>query len=391
MDLQRACKQLLIKSPFYGLFLLSLNKYFSNKDNPTARVVRDGINCALEINSDFWSKLNDSQQLAILQHEIMHILFKHLFMFESFDDPSLFNYAADCEVNSYIENLPEGCVLAEKFGLENKMGTKYYYEKLSKLKDSLKDLMKKVLSGTNIGSSPNMDGDGNILNHDSWKDFKGLTDVEKELISNQIDYNAKQVAEQIEKSRGLIPNELTEYINTLLKKECGFFDWKKQLRRMLGNEIDIQLKKTHNKESFRFSGMPGVKHKKKIKVLVGIDTSGSVSTKELEDFISEIYFIYKAGANVDICEIDASIHRMYPFKGKFDGKITGRGGTEFNPLFDYFFLHRSNYEKLIMFTDGYCGLNFTHPTNNVIWIITKNGKHTEYPGQVLYIPDIVKK
>ena len=35
MDLIKACKQLVVKDPFYGLFLLSLNKYYS-KDDATA-------------------------------------------------------------------------------------------------------------------------------------------------------------------------------------------------------------------------------------------------------------------------------------------------------------------------------------------------------------------
>lgn len=32
MDLIKACKQLVVKDPFYGLFLLSLNKYYSKED-----------------------------------------------------------------------------------------------------------------------------------------------------------------------------------------------------------------------------------------------------------------------------------------------------------------------------------------------------------------------
>ena len=33
MDLIKACKQLVVKDPFYGLFLLSLNKYYSKDEN----------------------------------------------------------------------------------------------------------------------------------------------------------------------------------------------------------------------------------------------------------------------------------------------------------------------------------------------------------------------
>jgi len=129
MELSKACKQLIITDPFYGLFLLSLSKCYS--DNvPTAGVCRNGIDCQLEVNKDFWYSLTDEQQLAILKHELMHICFKHLTMRESFANWDLFNIAADAEVNSYIEGLPDGCVDAAEFGLDYKKGTKFYYDNI---------------------------------------------------------------------------------------------------------------------------------------------------------------------------------------------------------------------------------------------------------------------
>ena len=49
MDLIRACKQLIVKDPFYGLFLLSLNKYYSNEID-TLGVKLNGINYELMVN-----------------------------------------------------------------------------------------------------------------------------------------------------------------------------------------------------------------------------------------------------------------------------------------------------------------------------------------------------
>ena len=71
--------------PFYGLFLLSLSKSYSDQV-PTAGVSRNGIDCRLEVNKEFWDSLTDTQQLAILKHEVIHICFKHLTMRESFAD-----------------------------------------------------------------------------------------------------------------------------------------------------------------------------------------------------------------------------------------------------------------------------------------------------------------
>ena len=109
MDLIKACKQLVVKDPFYGLFLLSLNKYYS-KDDATAWVARNGINYELCVNPDFWNTLTDDEQLGVLKHELLHIAFKHLLMQESFNDKKVFNIAADAEVNQYIDVLPKDAI-----------------------------------------------------------------------------------------------------------------------------------------------------------------------------------------------------------------------------------------------------------------------------------------
>ena len=130
MDLDRAVKTLLIREPFYGLFLLNLNRYYGDKCD-TACVCRNGINTELCINKKFWDTLSDDEQLAILRHELGHILFKHITSSEYFGDHDKFNIAADCEVNSYIPILQKDpyCYPA-RWNLENNKGTKFYYENL---------------------------------------------------------------------------------------------------------------------------------------------------------------------------------------------------------------------------------------------------------------------
>jgi predicted metal-dependent peptidase len=133
MEIEKAFKRLLIKNPFYGLFCLSLPKVVTRKVS-TLCVSKQGISCQLNINPDFWNQHTDDEQLALLQHELGHICFQHMFMHESFADQKLFNISADCEVNSYIENLPkDGCTpewLGNKINkhLEKGLGTKKYYE-----------------------------------------------------------------------------------------------------------------------------------------------------------------------------------------------------------------------------------------------------------------------
>lgn len=69
LTIPQAVRKLLIKEPFYGLFLLSLNKYFDDSIE-TACVKRNGINTDLVINPNFWKTLSDDTEIAILEHEV---------------------------------------------------------------------------------------------------------------------------------------------------------------------------------------------------------------------------------------------------------------------------------------------------------------------------------
>lgn len=66
---EKIAKKLMVKEPFYGLFLLTLNKE-ETKDIPTLGVCLEGINHKLLINPDFWNKHTDDQQVALLKHEL---------------------------------------------------------------------------------------------------------------------------------------------------------------------------------------------------------------------------------------------------------------------------------------------------------------------------------
>jgi predicted metal-dependent peptidase len=79
MQFEKMCKRLLIREPFYGLIMLGIDKIHTTKV-PTAAVAKSGLGVALLINDTFWESLNETQQEAILLHEVHHLCFNHLVM-----------------------------------------------------------------------------------------------------------------------------------------------------------------------------------------------------------------------------------------------------------------------------------------------------------------------
>lgn len=371
----RICKKLLIKQPFYGLFLLNINKRYSDKIS-TAAVGIEGINPILLINKDFWKGLSEEMQLNILIHEVSHLMFGHLteaWTYLRRENAELLNYATDCECNSYIPTLQTDpyCYPA-RYGMENGKGTLFYYDKLRQMQN-------------NQGKSPGQGIGGEfgqtLDDHSTWEE---MTEAERQLVQQQIDRIAKQTAEQVQRNQGTIPGQFKDYIDELFKVKPRIFDWKSYFRRYLGSVLDIELRKSRKRENIRFPDASGTRHKRKSQIFVVVDTSGSISPTDLCDFFSEIHHIYKAGAVIDICEIDTKIQRIYRYNGKWDLQAHGRGGTILEAAVTYINDHRRDYTSCVIFTDGYCDVDFKIYVDTM-WIIASGGCEQKYPGHCCYI------
>ena len=382
-------KLLMMKEPFYGFFLLNLNKEFSTS-LPTAGVGLKGINQMLYINPTFWDSLSENHKLGLLKHELLHICFFHLTARNFYFDKKLFNIAADLEINQYIEStwLPEGGITMASFPtltLNLKAGTNYYYQKLLQNNNS---------DNPDPGLQSLMDGQGNPSDgqngtgdlHPTWKEFEKLSDTEKKLIKNQTEHILKESAIQIKKSRGTVPGELKDMIDDFFKIEEEVFNWKAYLRRKLGASSEIFTKKSRRKESRRFKDNAGIKIKQKHHLLVAVDTSGSVSNAELMEFFSEIHHIYKTGTKITIIECDTQINDIYDYTGKFKGSVIGRGGTDFDPPVDYYNKNKHKYTTLVFFTDGYAPIE-CKPHKPMMWVISSEGTEEKgFPGYLIKIP-----
>jgi len=388
-SLAKASKELMLKEPFYGLLLMSLNKIWSNK-LPTAGVRLNKINYELAINPDFWESLPMEQKVGVLKHELLHIGFFHLVNFTKYANKKVLNIAMDLEINQYIERsmLPEDGMFLDTFPeleLEERKGTRYYYDKLMELAQEQEETMQCIMNAISNGESECELPNGqkiNIPDHD-WEEIEQLDEATKKLIESQTKHIVEQVADQVQKSRGVIPGEFEELLERLKQIDPPKFDWKGYMRRFAGKSVKTYTKKSRRKYNKRLPENPGLKIRRHKHILAAIDTSGSVSTNELKEFLNELYHMKKTGADVTIIECDTAISYIGKFDPKKDLEIHGRGGTDFQPVIDYYNEHQKEYSCLFYFTDGECSAP-EGAKGNILWVLSSRGDaYEELPGQVI--------
>ena len=380
-QLSRISKTLIFAEPFYGIFLIGLQKEFT-KNCATAGVGKHGIGMRLVINPDFFGDLSEPHQQGLLKHELLHIAFGHIILADRYPNKKLFNIAADIEINQYIaENmLPPGGLTLNSFPgtdvhMHARAGTDKYYKLLEDTMDengnsSCPDLQ---------GILDKMDGESQYC-HKEWEEIADLPEAEKKLVQKQYEHQMKQTAEEIQKKCGTIPGELAEIIERLFTITPPKFNWKQYLKRFINNASKVYTKKLRRKNNKRYTGNPGLKIKHRNHVLVGVDTSGSVSSEELVEFMHELTHMHKTGNEITVAQFDTELTDVSPFNPKKNWEIKGRGGTYFQPVVDHYNDPKNKYSAFICLTDG----EAPNPENcpkNALWVHSSMSRINEdLPG-----------
>jgi predicted metal-dependent peptidase len=361
-----------IQEPYYGIILASMNRHATDKLD-TLGVARTGKVFMLAYNPEYLNKLPTFTIMQLLKHECMHIAFNHFTMWETETQDEwehhIRNIAEDLEINSYLDRdqivKEAGGVFAEDFGWDKGLGTREYYK-----------LLKQKFPQPPPSFNPNFGigggGFGDTFDdHSMWP--KDMSDAEKEILQQIVDEMAAFAADEVEKGRGTIPGEMVGRIELLRnkKKPRPVADWKRYFRRYVGNEFTDQIRKSKKRMSKRFPDAAGNCHRRKARILVGIDTSGSVSMPEYREFFGQINTLVDT-TNFHVLECDARIQYEYEYKRKPNETLHGGGGTDFQPVINYFIEHRKEYEALIYFTDGGAPIPQNTP-KNTLWLVSSKG------------------
>ena len=185
------------------------------------------------------------------------------------------------------------------------------------------------------------------------------------------EFECSRINEIIENttSWGSLPGDLVEKIKATLKAQI---DYRKVLSGFRASVISSRRNLTRMRPNRRTDFQnPGSVYKMRTNLLVAVDVSGSISSKMLQKFYSVINRFFKYGIEtVDTVQFDTELSEIFPLKkAKTEIKVTGRGGTDFQPVFDFFRTSKTHYDGLIIFTDGYAyEPKITGRKPKVLWI-----------------------
>ena len=309
---------------------------------------------------------------GIIIHEVLHIFFGHtsdtrskLAYTEDAEHNKIANIAEDCAINQFIqENLPAGAItprtLASMLKLplvECNQSAEYYYNLI--MNNKPKEMENGVCST-------------DMVNSDEIQDGLGKMGVEH-LSQEEINDKTLQTAQEMCEGRGNQYGALVDFAREMLDPKV---DWRPLLQATIRN-AEKKVWSIHAKQTFkRVSRRSGQillpkRNGQKISVALSFDTSGSVSSDMVNQFLSEIKSCMKL-SEIKECALWHTDNYWYGSPEELERsieKIFESGGTDERCM--------GNAEKhckadlYIHFSDGYHGENFgfEHPNKNIeiVW------------------------
>jgi predicted metal-dependent peptidase len=355
LKIERARQEIVLNQPFYGSLLLLLDpKAVTKQQCPNITdFATNGKELLYYIEGV--DKLSEDEIVGTLCHEVLHCAFGHMFRLR-LKDFIRWNWACDYVINPIIVE--------------------------SGLKMPADSLFDKKYAGMSAEQVYNL-----LENEDGSS--KKYLNARMDIFAPPSELTAEQELQEIEnwktstlqaaiyaKSHGTLPGSLENMLKELVKTKMP---WKEILANFL-----FQNKPSFNdwsRPSHRSIGaglyLPNRYREPTGEVVLVHDTSASCSDKDIENYYGETAGIIQQirperciliQCDTYIRQIDEYTYDTFPDNPK-DLLIKGRGGTNFQPPFDYLEKEGIIPSALVYFTDGEC--SYPTPVDYpVLWALT---------------------
>jgi predicted metal-dependent peptidase len=330
-------------------------------------------------NAEFTDALSEAELDGVKVHEAYHRILKHHLRMGK-RDAELWNIACDYAINPIIIQsglvLPEGALIDAKFkGMS-----------AEKIYDLLKEDQGDDGNGGGGSGQPQPQAWGNV--EDQGGDMS-----EDQIKSEEATINAQVVmaVNSMKTEAGKLPANIKEIIDEMKRSQI---DWKDVLRRFVGGDQPegYSYRRPNRRQWYLNEVVTPVSNKIGCgDIVVGIDTSGSVSSIELSHFLGELNAIAESSGAESVtiitCDYDVQDVVRYEKGDQIEDIVCkGRGGTRVMPVFDYIAENNINVDNFIYFTDMGIGDYPEHDVGYPILWVSSDMRGEEAPiGETTYL------
>ena len=381
------------EKPFFSFLTMQLNLHEVKDGEMKYDTMAVDNNGNLYFNKKFVEGLSDSEVKGCLCHEVMHCALEHLVRING-RNPNVWNSSTDAIINNII--LKDGLTVPAKGIIPNNDEINLYGKLIKKLSDkTAEEVYDKIYSKIRKDNNNDMKKMKDFINKNKDKNKGFDTHIHKKNgignkgkkgrgiggnvpLSGDKDWKKILIdAATYAKQQGHLPAGMERLIGEILETSI---DWKGLLYRYVTALIPVDYMWTKPSKKSRALGvyLPSVV-KEHIDIVVAVDTSGSISQKELSQFMGEIIGIVKSFKNVDLTVIDcdARVNSVQKVKNaspddiisEVSKNLKGGGGTSHIPVFNWLNENLPNTKLLIAFTDGYTTFPDEKDVNcKVLWV-----------------------
>ena len=335
-------------------------------------------------NPDFVLSITQNELKAVIIHEIMHVALMHPLRLKGHDHRRA-NIAMDFAINPLIKDfgyqLPSMALLDERYrGMAWEQIYKLLPQQQKQNQPSNGQGQGQPSQGQGQGQQQRDYSNGDVLS-------AGGTAEERADLEQHIMTTVAQ-AEQTARVAGKMPGALRDLLVQVREPEE---DYRYLFQKFMAPIFPVDY--TWQRPSRRFMGqgmyMPSLLKDGVGKLVVGLDTSASVSKAELEMFLGLInHFLTKVKPEkTHLLYCDTTVYKHETFKpgqpmdvSEFQAQ---RGGTRFRPVFDYSSEHDLKPKAFVYLTDMECDDFGPDPGVPVLWFQVGNHKSRPPFGEVI--------
>lgn len=316
----------------------------------------------LYFNPAFVDSISLDELSAVLEHEVLHVLYGHCEHESSQgENQRAMTVAQEVTVNEWVSGpLPGSPYLLDQYPSlpANESTDDRYQQLLSILPDEercLDDHSRWEQLKGQLGSA--------VIASAIAKVWEGMTPKQREKV--KLPEGVRKVIEDAVKASGS---------STAIGGGMAVIPWQQVLRKYVGRSLC--RRPIFTRPPRRFPDLVGIlpgrgRQGSKPRIMAAIDTSGSMSQGILSDISAELSVMSRTH-DVIVVECDTEIKAVYPYRPI--SEIQGRGGTDFRPVFDSAFLMQHRPDLVVYFTDGHGKAPVDAPRIPVIWALTENGR-----------------